>query len=225
MKQLRMPVLAVVSLFAVLCVQVPSAQCGQMDKLSLEAAAGNFTLPGMLLGMDKSIVEHPKRLDGEVRVLRAMYALNEHNLVGVSWMKLSASGDGNWARKDTAQQLATNNVAGVITGRTDIDLNGVTLDYEHRFMTIHDVVTPYVRGGLGLGELTVRFNGKFVGHETQSGMNYPVTNDANDSVKRTVPLVHVEAGMRVALYKHLGMSVAAFWNTGYGALGAFDLRF
>ncbi len=225
MKRFRVSLPAVVSLFAFLCVRVPSAQCAQMDKLSLEVADGNYTLPGMLLGMDKSIVEHPKGLSGEVRSLRALYALNAHNLVGVSWMKLNASGDGNWARSDTAQQLATNNVAGMITGRTDIDLNGVTLDYEHRFMTIRGIVTPYARVGLGVGELTVRFNGKFIGHETQSGMNYPVTNDANDAVKRTVPIVNMEAGMRVMLYRHLGMSVAGFWNTGYGALGAFDLKF
>ncbi|MBU6142142.1 hypothetical protein KGO95_03465 [Patescibacteria group bacterium] len=225
MKQFRMSVLAVVSLFAVLCVRVPSAQCGQLDKLSLEAVDGSYVLPGMLLGMDKSIVKHPQKLDGEMRSLRMMYALSKHNLIGVSWVKIAASGDGAWARSDTAQELAKNNVAGVITGRTDIDLNGVTLDYEYRFGSIHGIVTPYVRTGLGLGELTVRFNGKFVGHETQSGMNYPVTEDAKDAVKRTVPIVNVEAGMRVQLYRHLGMSVAGFWDTGYGGLGAFDLRF
>lgn len=202
------------------------AQSYQMSRrLSLDVLNGNYTLPGSLLGMDKSLVEHPDHLSGEIRGLRASYALDSRNLIGATWIKISASGDGNWARSDTAAQLAENQVAGVVTGRTDMDLNGVTVDYEHRFLSARSLLRPYVRAGLGVGEMTVRFRGQFIGHETQSGYDFPVTNDADDLVKRTIPIVNLEVGVKVTIMRHLDLSIATYWNTGYGALGALGWKF
>ncbi|GEM_PF-2739904 len=189
-----------------------------MDRFSVEVIDGSYELPGMLLGMDKSIVEHPKHLLGDIQGLRGNYELNDRWLLGLTWLKITAKGDGNWARSDTADTLAENFVDGVITGKTDMNLNGVTLDFERRFLGVKSWVRPYVRGGLGAGELTVRFNGQFIGHETFSGFDFPVIEDAKDEVKRTIPLVSAELGLRLMPTKHLVLTMAGFWNTGYGAL-------
>ena len=195
------------------------------SRLSIEAVGGSYKLPGMLLGMDKSIVEHPPHLIGDIQGLRGNYELNNRWLVGASWLKMTASGDGNWARSDTAATLAANSVTGVVTGRTDIHLNGVTLDAERRFLSAKSRVRPYIRGGLGAGELTVDFRGKFIGHETQSGFDFPVEEDARDRVKRTIPLISAELGLRFMPTKHLNVTMAGFWNTGYGALLGVGLKF
>lgn len=188
------------------------------SRLSIEAVGGSYKLPGMLLSMDKSIVEHPPHLIGELQGLRGSYELNNRWLVGATWLKMTASGDGNWARSDTAETLAANGVAGVVTGRTDMHLNGVTLDVERRFLSSKSRVRPYIRGGLGVGELTVDFKGKFIGHETFSGYDFPVEEDARDRVKQTIPLISAELGLRFMPTKHLNITMAGFWNTGYGAL-------
>ena len=131
---------------------------------------------------------------------------------------MTASGDGNWARSDTAATLAANGVAGVVTGRTNINLNGVILDVERRFLSSKSRVRPYIRGGLGVGELTVDFKGKFIGHEIISGFDFPVEENASDRIRQTVPLVSAELGLRFALTSHLNMTMAGYWNSGYGAL-------
>lgn len=225
MKNPMKAVVAAMSAVFLLSACAADTQARLMDKFSIDVINGEYTLPGYLLGMDKSLVEHPSHLSGELRGLRGTYALSGYNLVGATWFKLSASGDGNWARTDTAAELAANGVAGVITGRTDMDLNGVTLDYEHRFLSPSGLLHPYVRVGAGVGEITVHFRGQFVGHETQSGFDFPVVNEAADSVKRTVPIVNVEAGLKVSITEHLNMLVGGYWNTGYGGMGGLGWNF
>ncbi len=196
-----------------------------VSRLSIEAVGGSYKLPGMLLGMDKSIIEHPPHLIGDIQGLRGNYELNNRWLVGATWLKMTASGDGNWARSDTAATLAANGVAGVVTGRTDVNLNGVTLDIERRFLSSKSRVRPYIRGGLGAGELTVDFKGKFIGVEKMSGFDFPVEEDARDRVKQTIPIVSAELGLRFMPTKHLNVTMAGFWNTGYGALLGVGLKF
>ncbi len=194
------------------------AQESSWHRLSIEAVSGYYKLPGMLLGMDKSIVEHPQHLIGDIQGLRGNYALNDQWSVGATWLKITASGDGAWARLNTAETLASNGVAGVVSGRTDMDLNGVTLDVERRFLKAQSKMRPYVRAGLGAGELSVRFKGKFIGHETFSGYDFPVEEDAEDTVRRTIPIISAELGLRFMPTKNLNFTMAGFWNTGYGAL-------
>ena len=188
------------------------------SRLSIEGVSGYYKLPGVLLGMDKSIVEHPEHLSGNIQGLRGNYALNDKWLLGATWLKITANGYGAWARSDTAETLAANGVTGVVSGRTDMNLNGATLDVEHRFFDAKSPMRPYIRGGLGAGELTVRFKGQFIGHETVSGYDFPVEENASDTVKQTIPLISAELGLRFMLAKNFNFMVAGFWNTGYGAL-------
>jgi hypothetical protein len=195
------------------------------NKLSLEVFEGGYKLPDALLGMDKSIVEHPNNLIGNIRGLRGNYKLNGYWLLGATWLKTTANGYGAWARSDTAEMFAANGVSGIVSGNTDMNLNGVTLDIERRFFDVKSSLRPYIRGGFGAGELTVDFRGKFIGHETMSGYDFPVEEGANDKVKKAIPLISAELGLRFILPKNLSFTMAVFWNTGYGTLIGMGWRF
>lgn len=201
------------------------AKQGLASRLSVEVIGGYYKFPGELVEMDRSIVEHPPHMAGYLQGLRGNYQLNDNWLVGAAWLRMSSSGGGNWARNDTAETLARNNVTGVITGVTNMELRGVVLEAEHRFFRKKDPVRPYARFGAGAGELTVDFRGKFVGTETVSGFGFPVEEDARDRVKRTIPLVSAELGLRFLLTKHLNLTMAGYWNTGYGALVGAGWKF
>ncbi len=201
------------------------ANTGLASRLSVEVIGGYYKFPGELVGMNKSIVEHPQHLVGDLRGLRGSYQLNDSWFLGATWLQMSSSGGGNWARNDTAEILAANNITGVITGVTNMELRGVVLEAERRFFRKNDRVRPYVRFGAGAGELTVDFQGKFIGTEKVSGFGFPVEEDARDRVKRTIPLISAELGLRFLLTKHLNLTMAGYWNTGYGALVGAGWKF
>lgn len=213
---------------AALLIGIPlqsQAKESSWHKLSIEGINGYYKLPGMLLDMDKSIVEHPNYLVGEISGIRGTYAINDFWSVGGTWLRISANGYGAWARSDTAETLAANGVTGIVYGKTDIELRGVVLEVERRFWRNKALLGPYIRGGLGAGELTVDFRGKFTGHETVSGFNFPVEEDARDKVKKTIPLVSLEAGLRFLLAKNVTVTLAGYWNTGCGGLLGAGWRF
>lgn len=220
----RMSGVAVMSvLFASQLVFSPMAHAqaaaASYGKLTLEVSGGSNFLPvkKVLSATEKSIVESPDHMTGTIRNVRADLNLSRNWSLGLTGGKIESHGYGVWARDDTAQTLLDNQVEGTASGRTDWDLQYVTLDVERRFW-VKRWLAPYVRLGGGLGQLTVVFNGKFHGYETQSGSNYPVDNDATDRVVMHVPVVALEFGARLYPTERLVVSPSLYTvNGGYGA--------
>jgi hypothetical protein len=193
------------------------------NRLMVEASYGYYQIPGQLFELDSSVTEHPPHLLGEIRALRGSYEVSRKWSLGVQAFKIQATGNGRWARSDTPEVLAQNNIAGEILGKTEWELQGITVDVERRFL--RGPVNPFVRVGGGLGEVEVKFTGEFRGHETMSGFNFPVVEPARDRIVRKVPIVIAEMGLRFHLTKRLNYSMSGYWNTGYGARLALGARF
>ena len=195
------------------------------NRFLMEVAGGYYNIPGGLFDFDNSIVEHPPHLIGFIRTFRLGFNLKESLSLGGQYFKLEASGGGNWARSDTAEVLTANNIAGVIIGKTEWKLEGFVLDVEKTFLSSKDKVRPFMRLGGGLGEVTVNFQGEFRGHETLSGFDFPVVEPAVDKVKRKIPIINVETGLRFEPKKYFNFSVSGYWNTGYGVKLGLETKF
>jgi len=193
------------------------------NRLMVEASYGYYQIPGQLFEIDSSVTEHPPHLIGDIRTLRGSYEMNRKWSLGLQAFKIQATGNGRWARSDTPEVLAKNNLAGEILGKTEWELQGIAFDVERRFL--RGPVNPFVRVGGGLGEVTVKFTGEFIGHETQSGFNTAVREPARDKIVRKVPIVIAEAGLRFHLGRRLSYSMSGYWNTGYGARLAVGAKF
>lgn len=193
------------------------------NRLMVEASYGYYQIPGQLFDLDSSVTEHPPHLTGSIRGLRGSYEMSRKWAIGVQAFRIEAMGNGRWARSDTPDILAQNNISGEIIGKTEWELQGITVDVERRFL--RGPVNPFVRVGGGLGEVTVKFTGEFRGHETMSGFNFPVVEPAKDKIVRKVPIVIAEMGLRFNLTKRLSYVMSTYWNTGYGARLALGARF
>ena len=200
-----------------------SSQTVKAIRISAEAYQGRYHLPGWLFEIDKSVVRHPDHLTGRAEGIRVKLDFKKWSFGGQVF-KFSASGNGFWARSDTAKMLRENNVAGVIYGNTDLVLEGLTVDVERRFRT-DKIVQPYLSAGLGRGELRVHFNGEFIGYaEPFPGFKVPIREPAEDRIKKAIPIVNLEGGFRINLGALYG-SVSGYWNTGYGAKLGVGLRY
>jgi len=193
------------------------------DRLSLEINSGYYRIPGKLFSLDKSITKHPSGLTGSIKSVSGSFEITDHWLAGIEGFEIGASGNGEWARSDTAKILADNNLKGVIVGDTYWELKGVIFKSEYQFLT--GLFQPFVRFGGGAGELTVRFKGKMIGHETLSGLNFPVMEDASDKITKTIPILLMEAGLRIEPKNHLTFSLSGYINTGYGGRLGIGARF
>ncbi|MBI3046262.1 MAG: hypothetical protein HYY86_01805 [Candidatus Harrisonbacteria bacterium] len=204
----------------------PNRVSGQNTKLSVETAFGNYQFPGAFLRVDKSLVTTPDNFEGSIREVRIAYALFESWSIGLQLFKVEADGYGQWARSDTSEILAANNVAGTISGRTDWDMKGAAVDFEFQPKKFwKNKVIPYLRSGVGVAELAVTFNGQFDGHETFSGFNFPVNEPAVDRVITQIPIVTSELGCHFRLTNKLLVSGSYYWNMGgHGPKGALILE-
>lgn len=195
------------------------------QKFFFSVSGGSYKVPGFILGLDKSVAEHPKRLSGFSAGASGGLRFGGKWALGVHVFRMNASGNGPWARSDTAAELAANGVEGTISGRTNWNLDGFAVEAERTFLP-RAPVSPYARFGGGLGKLKVAFNGKMAGHETASGTNQPVEEPASDFVKRRIPIVSAEGGVRTRLFKnHFRGFAGALWNTGYGAQTGLRIEF
>lgn len=188
-------------------------------KLTLGVNMGSYFLPlkKVLAATEKSIVASPDHMVGTIRSVSADWNFNRNWSLGLTGAKVESHGYGVWERDDTAQTLLDNQVVGVASGKTDWDFQYVALEAERRFW-VKRWLAPYVRLGGGLGQLTVTFNGKFIGYETQSGFNTAVVNEATDRVVTHVPVVALELGARLYPTKDLVLSPSLYMvNGGYGS--------
>ncbi|OGY63908.1 MAG: hypothetical protein A3B92_02205 [Candidatus Harrisonbacteria bacterium RIFCSPHIGHO2_02_FULL_42_16] len=191
----------------------PAFSAEQRSKLfAVEASGGYYKVPGELFDVSGSIVRHPPGLYGYAKTAHLDFFLFEHWLVGVNAFDFVANGDGEWRRNDTDAVLVANKLVGIITGKTDWRLQGGAVEAEYRFF--NGPVKPYFRAGIGYGKLKVKFKGRFQGHETFSGLNFLVSEPAEDEVSRSIPVVAAEAGLRFEIWKHSYFFMGAAWNTG-----------
>lgn len=194
------------------------------NRFSVGIDYGYYHFPGGLLRLEKSIVASPDKFYGSIRGVQLDFAVDDDWLVGLNLFKIEARGYGLWERSDTKDILTANGVTGTASGRTDWDWQGFTCDAEYRFLDGN--FRPYVRTGVGAGELSVNFNGQFNGHETMSGFDFPVTEPAIDLVKKLVPIFKMEFGARFMPISGLILSPAFFWiDGGYGPKMNIGWRF
>lgn len=186
------------------------------EKFSVEASVGYNYVPGFLLGLDNSITKHPDGLSGLYKDTNFSFPLGGHWSLGFSLFDVNSTGEGQWERTDTKEQFRKGGVDGIITGETSMRNTGFTMNFKKAFRTDKKLQT-YLKFGVGLGWLNVKFDGKFVGHETESGMDLPVVEDASDRVKHDLFLVTMEGGVRYKLGRHILIYAAPYWNTGFGS--------
>ncbi len=190
------------------------------EKFSFESSVGYHRIPGVLFSIDKSITKHPDSFSGIYKSFGGAYSLNDKWSLGLTYVGIHSTGNGQWGRTSMEEEFKKNGVDGIVTGRTDISIKGFAVNLKRTFRN-GSKIRPFFQISGGLGWLDVKFDGKFIGHETESGMNLPVVEDASDSIQRKIPLVGFEAGVQFNLGKHLVISAAPYWNTGFGSkLGA-----
>ncbi len=196
----------------------------QEQKFSLEGSYGYQYVPGFLFTLDKSVTKHPDSFSGFYRDFSFYYSLNERWALGLTLLDANTTGNGQWGRTSMMDEFQQNGVDGIVSGRTDMKNRGFTFNLKRTFRG-DKKLQPYLQFGTGLGWLNVRFNGQFVGHETESGMNFPVVSDAGDNMSRKIPLLNLEGGAQYRLTKHLYLSAAPYWNTGFGAKLGLAIKF
>lgn len=185
-------------------------------KVSLRTSLGYYKMPSELFNLgDANLTKTPPHLEGVLYSATAMADVNRRWSAGLQLFKVEAVGHGVWERSDTPEILARNNVTGEATGRTNLDVKGLVLIAERRFL--REPVCPYVQFGGGIGRLTAQFSGEFRGEKKFGPFSFPFTEPANDKVEKTIPIVMVEAGLRLYPMKHLQFDMGGYWNTGYGA--------
>ncbi|HUZ92978.1 MAG TPA: hypothetical protein VNG29_03205 [Candidatus Paceibacterota bacterium] len=192
------------------------------NRFSVEFSYGTYRVPGLILGMDKSITAHPNGLGGTSFGARLGFAATKRWSFGVQFVDMSAAGKGPWARGDEA---AIDGVTGAATGKTDWTVRGVMFDAGQTFRP-NGRVHPYWRAGGGIGFLTVKFGGEFHGCATEDiGCNFPIDEPAADRVARKIPLFGGEGGVIFDISKHFGFTTAGYWNTGWGVKAGIRITF
>ncbi len=195
-----------------------------VERFSLESSVGYNRVPGVLFSLDKSVTRHPDNFSGLYRNYSLNYELNKKWSLGLSFIDITSAGRGEWSRSNTEDEFKQNGVSGIVTGKTRMDIQGGVFSVRRVFF-VNKRAQPYLQIGLGLGSLNVSFNGQFVGHETESGYNFPVVEDAEDHVRHLIPLVGLESGIRCRVFKHLYVSGAPYWNTGFGYKFGAEFKF
>jgi hypothetical protein len=199
------------------------------NRFSLDPSFGSNQVIGSLLGVDKSITEHPNSLNGSMESLRLGVQATPHWSFGIQLMQNIASGNGPWARNSAGDLPETDGVQGVATGRTDWKVQGLMLDIQETFLP-NGRIHPYWRAGIGTGKLTVRFNGVFNGCFTEAiepngNCDAPIKEPASDTFKKIIPLFGAEAGIEVDVVRHFSFFSGAYWNTGWGTKIGLRIKF
>ena len=221
----RKLMLAVAVLFVSQFAVASNAFCWSKPKsLSIMPYFGYYNVPGELFELDGSVVTHPPHFVGSMKGVRGSLGW-DYWFFGAEYFQAEAHGAGQWARPDTAQTLAQNNVEGVISGKTDWLLEGAAVSVGRKFLDPKSPVRPYVLLGGGLAEVDVNFKGSFDGIETQSGFGMGVHELASDRIKMNVPVFLAEAGLQLILRESLYLSPSVYWNTGYGAKVQLEMKF
>ncbi|MDO8536682.1 MAG: hypothetical protein Q7R94_00335 [bacterium] len=191
-------------------------------KFSLEFSAGSFNFPGALLEKEGSLVAHPKKLSGFITSVSANHRFGKSGWsLGPEFSFISASGAGKWAESDTQARLDSEGVTGTTTGTLKLRIYELNVVATKEFC--RGSFCPYIKFGAGIGRLSYDFRGRFNGHETQSGFDFPINEPAYDRSKRFIPIFVVEPGVRLKR-KHITFSFSPFyWNTGWGGKGTLTL--
>src|SRR5580704_617319 len=140
----RIAMCAVFILFATMAAFGQEENVTWPQKVSLETGCGSYRVPGFILGLDRSITQHPASLNGFNCNFRVGFDLSRRWFLGVQAFNATAAGNGSWARKDGDAQLAAEGVSGSTTGRTNSKLLGVTLNLGQTFL-LRSRVHPFWR--------------------------------------------------------------------------------
>jgi len=194
-------------------------------KASLETGCGSYRVPGFILGLDRSITQHPTSLNGFNCNFRVGFDLSRRWFLGVQAFNATAAGNGSWARKDGDAQLAADGVSGSTTGRTNWKLVGATLNFGQTFL-LRGRVHPFWRAEFGAGKLDVNFRGGFNGCSTQDvGCSFPIVEPAADRVTRSIPIFGGEGGIQIDVSRSFQFRMGPYWNTGFGGNLSARYRF
>lgn len=195
------------------------------ERISVETGCGSYRVPGLVLGFDPSITQHPRSLNGFNCSLQAGFNLNRRWSLGVQVFEAPAAGNGPWARTDGNAQLAAEGLVGSTTGTTHWKVRGAAFSFGQTFLD-RSRVHPFWRAGLGIGKLDVNFSGTFNGCSTQDiGCFYPVSEPAADAVSRTIPIVSGEGGLQIDVSRGFEFRAGPYWNTGLGGTFSTIFRF
>lgn len=192
-------------------------------KFSVECSGGSLTVPGFML--NGSLVKHPDKLSGNTFGCGLSLHIGKSRRwsIGPKFSRIAVSGSGEWAEPDTQARLDSEGVDGVAKGKLNINITTVAFVARKEFSA--GVFRPYLEFGGGVGFLKSDFRGRFEGHETMSGYDFPVNEPATDRSKRMIPVFVFKPGISLAK-ERVNLSFGPQWNTiGWGFEGSFRFRF
>lgn len=76
------------------------------DRLSFGTGCGSYRVPGFVLGLDRSIIQHPNSFNGFSCDVRTGYDLNRRWFLEIQAFQSMGAGNGLWATQDGNAQLA-----------------------------------------------------------------------------------------------------------------------
>jgi|SRR5579872_2518781 len=195
------------------------------DRLSFGTGCGSYRVPGFVLGLDRSIIQHPNSFNGFSCNVRAGYDLNRRWYLEIQGFQAMGAGNGFWATQDGNAQLAAQGLSGSTAGRTNWSTAGATFDFGQHFIA-RGRWHPFWRAMLGIARLEVTFRGSFNGYSIQDveGL-FPITEPAVDNVTKIIPVVGGEGGLQVDLSRTFRLSLGPYWNTGFGGDISAQYRF
>ena len=218
----RIMMCAVFLLFATMAAFGQEERMTWPQKVSLETGCGSYRVPGFILGLDRSITQHPASLNGFNCNFRVGFSLSRRWFLGVQAFNAQAAGNGSWARTDGNAQLVAEGLSGSTTGRTNWELVGATFDFGQTLL--RGRFHPFWQAEFGVGKLDVNFRGAFNGCSTQDvGCFFPVTEPAADNVTKIIPIFDGEGGLQIDVSRSFQFRMGPYWNTGFG--GNFSARY
>jgi hypothetical protein len=221
--KLRITTCAVFLLFASMAAFGQEQEMTWPHKVSFETGCGSYRVPGFILGLDRSITQHPTSLNGFNCNVRLGFDLSRRWVLGVQAFNATAAGNGSWARTDGDAQLAADGVSGSTAGRTNWKLVGATFNFGQTFI-LRGRAHPFWRAEFGVGKLDVNFRGEFNGCSTEDvGCSFPIVEPAEDRVTRIIPIFGGEGGIQIDVSRSFQLRMGSYWNTGFG--GSFSARY